>query len=208
VRFKKALSLLVVLISTFGVAYSQDKTKGTVKGKVRVETGSASGVTVLLRKGEKEFAKTTTDKNGDFSLTNVMPGVYGLTFRKPGLSIGTIENVEVKAGKTRSLGDRLVLTVDEGSIAFIRGSVFDANGRSVPNAKVELAKISDDGSTKKIDSRLTSETGSFVFRLSPELAKYRVTLKIDDSEPITRDVDVDGAAVYRVALSIIPPPKP
>ena len=207
-RFKKALSLLVVLISTFGVAYSQDKTKGTVKGKVRVETGSASGVTVLLRKGEKEFAKTTTDKNGDFSLTNVMPGVYGLTFRKPGLSIGTIENVEVKAGKTRSLGDRLVLTVDEGSIAFIRGSVFDANGRSVPNAKVELAKISDDGSTKKIDSRLTSETGSFVFRLSPELAKYRVTLKIDDSEPITRDVDVDGAAVYRVALSIIPPPKP
>ena len=207
-RFKKALSLLVVLISTFGVAYSQDKTKGTVKGKVRVETGSASGVTVLLRKGEKEFTKTTTDKNGDFSLTNVMPGVYGLTFRKPGLSIGTIENVEVKAGKTRSLGDRLVLTVDEGSIAFIRGSVFDANGRSVPNAKVELAKISDDGSTKKIDSRLTSETGSFVFRLSPELAKYRVTLKIDDSEPITRDVDVDGAAVYRVALSRIPPPKP
>jgi hypothetical protein len=70
-----------------------------------------------------------------------------------------------------------------------------------------LAKIQEDGNTKKIDSRITTETGSFAFRLSPEVGKYRITLKVDSDEPIIKEVEVDGAAVYRVALSL-PPKKP
>jgi len=121
------------------------------------------------------------------------------------LSVGTIEDVEVKPGKTRTLKN-LILTIDEGSIAFIRGSVFSSEGRSVPNAKVELAKVMEDGTAKKIDGRLTTETGTFVFRLSPDLAKYRVSVKPAGADPIVKDVDIDGAAVYRVALSL--PPRP
>ena len=207
-RFNKtALSLLLTLLIT-GVAVGQDKDKsvGGIKGKVRVETGTASGVTVVVRRGETEVTRVETTKGGDFTVSRLSPGLYGLTFRKPGLSIGTIEDVEVKAGKTRSLGDRLILTIDEGSIAFLSGAVFNVDGRSVPGAKVELARILEDGSTKKIDGRLTTETGSFKFRLSPDAAKYRVTVKTDGREPVTKDVDIDGAAVYRVALNI--PPKP
>jgi hypothetical protein len=140
-------------------------------------------------------------------IARLRPGLYGLTFRKPGLSIGTIENVEVKAGKTRSLGDHLVLTIDEGSIAFIRGSVFNGAGRSVANAKVELARILEDGTAKKIDGRVTTETGTFVFRLSPEVAKYRVIVKPEGADPVSKDVEIDGAAVYRVALSLAVPPR-
>jgi hypothetical protein len=83
--------------------------------------------------------------------------------------------------------------------------VFTAEGRSVPNAKVELSRIFEDGTTKKIDGRITTETGSFKFRLSPDAAKYRVSVKPDGAEPVTKDVDIDGAAVYRVALNL--PPK-
>jgi hypothetical protein len=208
VRFTKTFLATAVMLLTVSVGYSQDKTTGAIKGKVRVESGSPNGVTVILRQGDKELSNVTTNKNGEFSINRLTPGMYGLTFRKPGLSIGAIENVEVKAGKTRSLGDRLVLTIDEGSIAFIRGSVFNGDGRSVPNAKVELSKVLEDGSTKKIDGRITTETGSFVFRLSPETAKYRVTLKSDNVEPVSKDVEIDGAAVYRVALSLVVPPKP
>jgi len=208
VRFTKTFLATAVMLLTVSVGYSQDKTTGAIKGKVRVESGSPNGVTVILRQGDKELSNVTTNKNGEFSINRLTPGIYGLTFRKPGLSIGAIENVEVKAGKTRSLGDRLVLTIDEGSIAFIRGSVFNGDGRSVPNAKVELSKVLEDGSTKKIDGRITTETGSFVFRLSPETAKYRVTLKSDNVEPVSKDVEIDGAAVYRVALSLAVPPKP
>jgi len=190
-----------------GLSFAQEKT-GSIKGKVKVETGSAAGVEVTVRQAEREITRVKTEKGGDFVVGRLAPGLYGLTFRKPGLSIGSIENVEVKAGKTRSLGDRLVLTIDEGSIAFIRGSVFSNEGRSVPNAKVELARVMEDGTTKKIDGRLTTETGSFAFRLSPETAKYRVSLKLANAEPVTKDVEIDGAAVYRVALSLPPAPKP
>ena len=207
-RFMKTSLALVLLLSTASLISSQDKTVGGIKGKVRVEVGSPNGVTVILRRGEKELSQTTTDKNGDFVLSRLTPGTYGLTFRKPGLSVGTIEDVEVKAGKVRTLGDRLVLTIDDGSIAFIKGSVFTAAGRSVPNAKIELSRILEDGTTKKIDGRITNETGSFVFRLSPEVAKYRVSLKADRSDPIAKDVEIDGPAVYRVALSLAAPPKP
>lgn len=197
-------SVLLLVLALAGQATAQDKSTGGLKGKVRVETGTAAGVAVVIREGEREIGKVLTDKNGEFQISKLKPGLYGLTFRKPGLSVGTIENIEVKAGKTRSLGDRLILTIDEGSIAFIRGSVFTDDGRSVPGAKIELARILEDGSTKKIDGRVTNETGSFVFRLTPESARYRITAKVNNAEPISKDVEIDGAAVYRVALSLAP----
>ena len=121
-RFMKTSLALVLLLSTASLISAQDKTVGGIKGKVRVEVGSPNGVTVILRRGEKELSQTTTDKDGDFVISRLTPGIYGLTFRKPGLSVGTIEDVEVKAGKVRTLGDRLVMTIDDGSIAFIKGS--------------------------------------------------------------------------------------
>jgi hypothetical protein len=204
-RLILASAALLLLGATASMA--QDRSSGGIKGKVRVETGAPAGITVVIRQGEREVNRVVTDKSGSFLVQRLPAGKYALTFRKPGLSVGTVENVEVKAGKTRSLGDRLILTIDEGSIAFIRGSVFNQEGRSVAGAKVELAKIQEDGSAKKIDGRITNETGSFVFRLTPETAKYRLTVKSANVEPVTRDVEIDGAAVYRVALSVSAAPK-
>src|SRR6476620_3531983 len=176
-RFKKSLFVIAVVLVASSASIAQDKSLGAIKGKVRVETGTPAGVTVVVRRGETEVTRSSTNKDGDFLVSKLTPGTYGLTFRKPGLSIGSIEDVEVKAGKTRSLGDRLILTIDEGSIAFLSGSVFSADGRSVPNAKVELARILEDGTTNYFKDPTTTETGSFKFRLSPDAAKYRVTVK-------------------------------
>ena len=193
---------LLVLLAVSG--FAQDRSTGGIKGKVRVETGTPGGVSVIVRQGEREVARGVTDKNGEFVVSRLAPGRYGITLRKPGLSVGSLEDVEVKAGKTRSLGSRLVLSIDEGSIAFIRGSVFNQDDRSVPNVRIELAKIEGDGMARKIDGRVTNEIGSFVFRLSPEVARYRVTAKPNGGEPVSKDIEIDGAAVYRVALSIKP----
>lgn len=206
VKLRQQIAAVLFLFAVQFVAAAQTGTGG-IKGKVKVETGTAAGVSVVVRRGEQEVTRVATDKGGSFVVTGLRPGMYGLTFRKPGLSVGTVENVEVKSGKTRSLGDRLVLSVDEGSIAFIRGSVFSPSGRSVPGARVELARILEDGSTKKIDGRVTTETGSFVFRLTPEPGKYRVTAKISGAEPGSSDVEIDGAAVYRLAISLVSSPK-
>jgi hypothetical protein len=196
-----SLLLAVLLLGTSGVA--QDRSSGGIKGKVAVETGTPGGVSVIVRQGEREVARGVTDKSGEFVVSRVTPGRYSVTFRKPGLSVGTIEDIEIKAGKTRSL-ERIRLGIDEGSIAFIKGSVFNQNDRSVPNVRIELAKIEDDGTTRKIDGRVTNEIGSFVFRLTPDAAKYRITARPNGGDPVSKDVEIDGAAIYRVALSIKP----
>jgi hypothetical protein len=112
----------------------------------------------------------------------------------------------VKAGKTRSLSD-LVLPIDEGSIAFIRGSVFNEAGRSVPNVRIELSRIVSDSQIQNLDARMTGETGEFVFRVPPDVARYRLTLKSDVAETVSKDVEVDGALVFRVALTFKPKGK-
>jgi hypothetical protein len=185
---------------------AQDKTTGAIKGKVRVEQGSPAGVAVILLDGDREITRGLTDKKGDFTVAHIVPGVYGVKFRKPGLSVGSIDGLEVKAGKTRALHD-LVLGIDEGSIVFLRGSVFTESGRSVPGVRVELERILTENSVQKIDARVTGETGEFVFRLSPETARYRVSVKADGAQPTSKDVDVDSPAVYRVALTLKPIPK-
>lgn len=204
---KRHLKLALVFLPLFllaGSIFAQDRSTGGIKGKVRVETGRPGGVSVIVTQSEREVARGLTGKNGEFVISRLAPGRYGVTLRKPGLSIGTISDIEVKAGETRSLGDRLILTIDEGSIAFIRGSVFNQNDRSVPNIRIELAKIEDDGTARKIDGRVTNEIGAFVFRLTPDAAKYRVTAKPNGGDPVSKDVEIDGAAVYRIALSLKP----
>jgi hypothetical protein len=198
----KLVCALVAAFSLAGAVHAQDRASGSIKGKVRVETGSPSGVAVLVKRGETEVARGMTDKKGEFVVSGLSSGVYGVTFRKAGLSVGTIDNVEVKAGKTRSLGHDLVLGIDEGSIAFVRGSVFSEDGRSVPNVRIELARVEPDGSTRKIEGRVSNEIGSFVFRLTPEPGKYRLTAKPSGGEAVSKDVEIDGPAVYRIALSV------
>lgn len=195
---------LLLLLSLACLA--QDKATATIKGKVRVEQGSPGGVSVILLQGDREVTRAATDRKGDFTIGHITPGLYTVTFRKPGLAVGSIPDLDLKAGKTRALNG-LVLGIDDGSIAFLRGSVFTESGRSVPGVRVELARIVDENSVQKIDARVTGETGEFVFRLSPEAARYRVTAKADGAQPTSKDVEVDSAAVYRVSLTLKPMPK-
>jgi hypothetical protein len=206
-KLNRSLFLLLVVILFTSNIIAQDRSTGGVKGKVKVETGTPSGVAVVVKQGEQEVARGLTDKNGEFLVSRLSPGRYGVTLRKLGLSVGTKENVEVKAGKINSLGDNLFLAIDEGSIAFIRGSIFSEDGHSLPNVRVELGKIQDDGSVKKIDGRVSNEIGAFVFRVTPEPGKYRITAKPSGGETISKDQEVDGPAVYRVAISIKHPAK-
>ncbi len=196
----------LVLLAGF-LCLAQDKNKGAIKGKVRVEKGSAGGVAVILHQEDREITRTTTDKKGDFVLSHVNPGIYGVTLRKPGLAIGSIEKIEVRAGQTRALGDHLFLKIDEGSIVFIKGSVFSEGGRIVRGVRVELSKVVSENSTQKLDARITDEDGAFVFRLPPEPAKYRVTLEAEGAAPAAQDVEVESPAVYRVSLTLKSIPK-
>jgi hypothetical protein len=208
------LAALTLSLAVAGEAAQKKKSKkpepttGGIAGRVRVDSGATPGdISVTVRQDDAEVSKTTTDARGNFEVQGLAPGSYGLTLRKAGLQVGRMENVEVRAGKTVSLKNHLFLPVDEGSIAHLRGSVFTAEGRGVGGARIELARIEGDGSLKKIDDRVANGYGMFAFRLPPAHARYRVTAKADGMQVGTQDVEVDGAAIFRVAVTLTPNSK-
>lgn len=206
-RTKVIITLLAItLLAT--TAFAQDRTTGGIKGKVRAKgQGPVVGASVTVRQHDRDVASAVTDSKGEFVVQGLAPGIYGVTLRKTGLSVGTLEDIQVKAGKTTSLPDRLVLTENESSIARLWGSVFNEGGFSVSGVRLELARVEADGTARKIDGRLTNESGQAVFRLSPSKATYRLTVRAEGKEPLSKDVEIDGALVYRVAFTIPGQPK-
>ena len=202
----KIVSALLLLLALASVCAGQTAQPGGIKGKVRVDDSStAEGISVVVRQDEREVARGATDRNGRFEITGVAPGRYSLVFRKSGLRTAEIKDFEVSAKKVRSLSDRIYMPVDEGSLALLKGSVFSAGGRSVEGARIELARVLPDGTTQKIDGRITTETGQFAFRLLPAAARYRVTAKFGGLPPVSKEIDIEGPAVYRLALSLSEP---
>ena len=214
-RLKIYLTLAALTFTLAAVGASAQKkpkkpvpTTGGISGRVKVDSSATpTGISVVIRQGDTEVTRTTTNARGEFEVQGLAPGSYGLTLRKPGLQVGRMEDIEVRAGKTVSLKNHLFLPVDEGSIAHLRGSVFTAEGRGVGGARVELARVEDDGSVKKIDDRVANNYGMFAFRLPPSRARYRVTAKADGMQAGTQDVEIDGAAIFRVAVTLTPTPK-
>jgi hypothetical protein len=194
---------LLLLIAAFSFSASaQNKTTGGVRGKVRLTNGnSISGARVEAQQDEKSIASTRTDRKGEFQLDGLKPGIYDFVFIKEGLAQGTLPRVEVKAGEVSRL-TKLVMATDQGTLAIVRGSVFDANGRSVYGAKIEIFKIS--GGEKKVSQIFSSQSGEFTFRLPPAEARYRVAATIDGAERSSQELEINGAQVYRVAVSLKP----
>jgi hypothetical protein len=207
-RSKTIIPFLFILLAASITVFSQNSGTGGIKGKVRVKgQGPTADIAVTVRQSDREVAHAVTNHKGDFQITGIAPGLYQLTFRKPGLSLGTLEGIEIKAGKVKELPDRLILTVSEASKAKLSGSVFNEGGFSMSGVRVELARVEADGRAKKIDGRLTNESGQFVFRLSPDKATYRLTVKAEGVEAQTKEVEIDGAETYNVAFTIQRPPK-
>lgn len=175
---------------------------GGVRGKVKFENGSgAGGVKVSVRTGESaadEVAGAITDSKGNFQILGIKPGTYSVVFTKSGYSTGTLKRKVDISIIAVDLGDKLVLKVDPTIFAYVRGSVFDPNGRSVQGARIELYRIYTDGKLKKIKEVYSGEAGDFNFKLPPDAANYRVTVKVDRAEPDAKDVQVDGAEIYRL----------
>lgn len=101
------------------------------------------------------------------------------------------------------MGERLVLSIDQGTQVIIKGSVFAHDGRSVGGAKIEIERISGDGSSRKVGSSVSTYSGEFTFRFAEGAAKYRVTASSKDSTA-SKEVEVDSAAIYRLALTLNP----
>jgi hypothetical protein len=199
------LAFALLCASLFAAAAIAQNTGG-VKGKVRTTKGSGiGGATVTARKKGVDVKSTKANSSGEFVLDGLETGRYNVVFEAPGFSSGVLYNVEINKNKTSDLGDRLILTPDQGNQIILKGSVFDKQGFSVPGAKIEIEKVGADGTKRSIGNTFTSVSGEFTFR--PEsAAKLRVTATykgVIESKEIT----VEEPAIYRLAISLDLPPR-
>ncbi len=198
--FKKSILFVVVFAFASVIAFAQDT--GGIRGKVRTTDGDGiSGATVTARQNGEDVKSVTSDGKGKFVLENLKEGIYNVVFTKNGFSSGLKYDVEIKKGKVNDLGDRLILTVDQGTQVIIKGSVFDEGGRSVPGAEVKIERVSANGLVQKIGSIYTSISGEFTFRQPEGAAKFRVTASTK-SASASKEVEVSSAAIYRLAITL------
>lgn len=198
--FSKIIFLLSLCAFCSVLTLAQDT--GGVKGKVRTTNGEGvAAATVTARQQGEDVKSTISDVKGNFVLENLKNGTYNLVFTKNGYSSGTMYNVEIKNKKISNLGERLILTIDQGTQVIIKGSVFAADGRSVGGAEIKIERVSSDGSVKKLDSSRSSYSGEFTFKFSEGAAKYRVTASAKGASA-SKEIEVDSAAIYRLALTL------
>ncbi len=197
---RKFVLLILFLAVSVSVGFAQNN--GGVKGKVRNAKGDGIGsATITVRQDGKDVKSTNSDGKGNFELAGLKSGIYNLVIDKKGYSAGLLSNVEVKDNNIRDLSERLVLSVDQGTQIIIKGSVFDPGGRSIGGAKIEIEKVSSDGSTKKVGSGNASYSGEFTFKFPEGAAKFRITASAKGVKE-SKEVEVDGAAIYRLAITL------
>lgn len=195
-------SLFLVLAASFAFAQST----GGIKGKVRDTKGNGIGnVTITVRQKGEDVKSVKSDGKGNFVMEGLKAGIYNIVFEREGYGSGVLYNVEVQKKKTGDLGDRLVMRVDQGTLVIINGSVFNQFGGSVYGAEVKIERISGD-SAKKVGSSFTSQSGEFVFRFPEKADKFRVTASAQGVST-SKEIEVGGAAVYRLALTLEIPVK-
>lgn len=199
-RVFSRIGLVAVFIGISGlIAFAQT---GGLKGTVRsVKGGGIADATVTARQKGVGIKSTTTNSKGDFTIDGLDSGLYNLVFEARGYSSGTLYNVEVKKNKVRELTERLILTSDQGTQIIIKGSVFDKHGRSLSAVEIKLEKINGDGSVRKIGNSMSTYSGEFTFRQPEGAAKFRVTASYKGVTG-TKEVEVDTAAIYRLAITL------
>ena len=177
--------------------------QGGIKGKVRNNKGNGiGGATVSARLDGKDVKTVTADSKGNFLMEGLKSGTYNISFDADGYAMGVKFGVEIKNGSVRDLGDRLILSVDQGTILIVKGSVFFKEGTSLTGAKIEIERVNNDGSTKSLGSTYSNYSGEFSFRPPPGVTKVRITARYKGVEGSKEIADMVNAGIYRTAITL------
>jgi hypothetical protein len=177
--------------------------QGGIKGKVRNTKGNGiGGATISARLEGKDVKTVTADSKGNFLMEGLKAGTYNIAFDADGYAIGVKFGVDIKNGSVRDLGDRLILSVDQGTQVIIKGAVFFKEGTSMTGAKVEIERVNADGSTKDLGSTYSNYSGEFSFRPPAGVTKVRVTARYKGVEASKEITDMVNAGIYRTAITL------
>jgi hypothetical protein len=208
---KKLTGLCICVISLAIAASGSQQKTGALKGKIEDEKGKAiAGAEVrIMSSRDRSVTETKTDASGAYSF-DVPPDEYTISFQAEGYQEGTLQDMQqVEEGKeTRVKTIRLPKATHT---SLIRGSVFDAEGRSISGARIKLVRIPTEDEQKegkhfKALSRdyVSNTHGEFAFRLPSARARYRITAGAPGYRADTKEVDVNEREAVPVAMTLLP----
>ncbi len=94
---------MIVLFIFANNSYSQEK-KGSIKGKVVFEEGNSpiefANIQIFREGDSSNVTGTLTDRNGEFHLKNIQPGIYEARISFIGYSTEIVKNIKISGSKT------------------------------------------------------------------------------------------------------------
>ena len=214
---RSALPVLFAILCFAAPALTQSPTKqpakiprGTVSGRVTIKDKPAAGVVVGLRKGDlgmpfEPYSRATTDQDGVYRITNLLPGNYQVAPAAPGF---VVTESGSEFGKNVVVGDDE--TVDGVNFSLVRGGVItgkitDADERPLIQQQVNIYRAQDFvqppsapqvRSAFSITNAQTDDRGIYrIFGLAPGTYKVAAGRADDGSSGFSL-----GGAVYRQAF--------
>lgn len=201
----KLIGLLVVLclcLSTeaWGGMIGQSGNAGSIRGIVKAQKGKAlEGVTIKATTDGSQY-EIRSGSQGEFTLKDLKPGDYVLSFSINGFKTFTTRALRVEPGEMVRLSRIIELSREDDPYAVIRGAILQGAGYSLPNATVALERI--DGKRKLKMETISREGGEFAFRLRAEAAIYRITARADGFKPSTVEITIENDEVRNIVLTM------
>ncbi len=181
----------------FGHAFDDPDGDGLDQGD------SVVGLTIQLRTlGGSVLQSVTTDANGDFTFTGLLPGDYVVAPALPGERLPT---TDPSASFTLTSGSTVAVNFgsEVSSVADLRGSVYeDSNANGVldlgegglPGVRVYLDLDADNILDPDEPTRVTNASGDYAFNdIDPDL--YVVRLALDDGFVQTQPANDDPRVI-------------
>ena len=140
----KCVALTVLLVFLAVPLFADVTTRGQIEGRVQSTDGAPlPGVTATLRGAQLQQGSlvVTTDSDGRYRFSNLLPGTYQVTFEMSGLA-GKTFNAEVRVGKTSTIDAALgVAAMSETVTVSAPAPLFDqtsaAHGTNLTNQELQ-----------------------------------------------------------------------
>jgi uncharacterized GH25 family protein len=194
----RRLSVIAIVLLLSGLAAGGQQRIGTLKGKIEDAKGKpiAGAEVRVLRHRDRSTSETRTDAAGSYSF-ELEPDDYTVSFDAEGFQGGTLVRMQqVEEGK-ETVVKTIRLDKQKKRTSLLRGTVFSAEGMTLPSVRVTLMRIAtaeeEKGQKKPRSLSLsytTNSRGEFAFRLPSERARYRVTATVEGYKVESKTIDV------------------
>jgi hypothetical protein len=187
--------------------YPQSATTGSLAGSVTDPTGAVIPLATveLISTDTSAILTQTTNAGGQFTFSNVRPGLYKVTVKMTGFRVSSYPNIQIEVNKTYPLDVKLDVGTDNQVI-----EVTASTGVQLQTSDAQIGN----SISKDIISRLPTlqRNVTELINLQPGVVPtgnnlgIRTTGAIDDQNTVTVD-GVDITAVVTAAGTSIPTPQ-